>query len=66
MVEQGGKSKIEGRRTRRLALVAALVSLCVFGAMARHVSARNAPQQAAPPEASEAPQSLHLWWAGRS
>jgi pilus assembly protein CpaC len=64
MVERGGT--FEGRRIRGMALAAALLSLCVSGAIARQAPAPgNQAQQAAPPEASEAPQSLHLL-VGRS
>jgi pilus assembly protein CpaC len=64
MVEQG--RRLYAKRIRALALVAALISLCVSGAIARQTPpAANPAQQGGPSEAPEAPQSLHLL-VGRS
>lgn len=64
MVERGGKT--DWKRGRGLAKVALLTSLCVSGAIAHQAPAPgDQAQQAAPPEASEMPQSLHLL-VGRS
>ena len=64
MVELGGKSS--GEHIRRIVLAVVLFSLCMSGGVARQAAAAaNRPQQATPPEASEAPQSLHLL-VGRS
>src|ERR1700676_891065 len=64
MVERGGK--FDGGSIRGMALAAVLLSLCVSGATAHQAPvAGNQVQQGATPEASEAPQSLHLL-VGRS